>query len=115
MKKLIKAVIIIDGAIFAVMAGVAAFITVRYGTLLFWAGVSVAMFGAMSAAGSINLAEGEYDLKLDQKIPQLNYYRTDDKLSEIYKSHNFGIVMVAAGVVSIANGLIINKIISGRI
>jgi len=101
--------------IFVIMAGVAAITNARYGTLLFWAGVSVAMIGAMSAAGSINLAEGEYDLKLDQKIPQLNYHRTDDKLSGIYKSHNFGIVMVAAGVVSIATGLIFNKIITGGI
>ena len=80
-----------------------------------WAGVAVAMIGAMSAAGSINLAEGEYDLKLDQKLPQLNYYRTDNKLKEMNKSHDFGIVMVAAGAVSIAVGLILNKIITGGI
>lgn len=71
------------------------------------------MIGAMSAAGSINLAEGEYDLKLDQKLPQLNYYRTDNKLKEMNKSHDFGIVMVAAGAVSIAVGLILNMIITG--
>lgn len=113
MKRLIKTIVIIDGTIFAVMAGVATLTYSRYGTLLFWAGVAVAMIGAMSAAGSINLAEGEYDLKLDQKLPQLNYYRTDNKLKEMNKSHDFGIVMVAAGAVSIAVGLILNMIITG--
>jgi drug/metabolite transporter (DMT)-like permease len=113
MKRLIKTIVIIDGTIFALMAGVATLIDSRYGTLLFWAGVTVAMIGSMSAVGSINLAEGEYDLKLDQKIPQLNYNQTDDKLKEMNKSQNFGIVMVAAGAVSIAVGLILNKIITG--
>lgn len=97
------------------MAGVTTLIESRYGTLLFWAGVAVAMIGAMSAVGSINLAEGEYDLKLDQKIPQLNYNQTEDKLKDMDKSQNFGIIMVAAGAVLIAVGLILNKIISGGI
>lgn len=113
MKRLIKTIAIIDGTIFAVMAGVATLTYSRYGTLLLWAGVAVAMIGAMSAAGSINLAEGEYNLKLDQKLPQLNYYRTDDKLKEMNKSHDFGIIMVVAGAVSTAVGLILNKIITG--
>jgi len=113
MKRLIKTIVIIDGTIFAVMAGVATLTYSRYETLLFWAGVAVAMIGAISAAGSINLAEGKFDLKLDQKLPQLNYYRTDNKLKEMNKSHDFGIVMLAAGAVSIAVGLILNKIITG--
>jgi hypothetical protein len=86
MKKLIKTTVIIDVTIFVIMAEVAALTNARYGTLLLWAGVVVAMIGAMSAAGSINLAEGEYDLKLNQKIPQLNYHQTDDKLEEMNKA-----------------------------
>jgi len=96
------------------MAGVAAFTSARYGTLLVWSGVVVAVIGAMSAIGSGNV-QGEYNLKFDQKLPQLNYNRTDEKLKEMDKSYDFGVLMAAAGAVSIAVGLILNKIIIGEI
>ena len=115
MKILIKTTSIIDGAIFAVMAGVAAFTSARYGTLLIWSGVAVAVIGAMSAVGFSSVAGGEYNLKFDQKIPQLDYNRTDDKLREMNKSYDYGVVMAIAGAVSIITGLILNKIITGEI
>lgn len=115
MRKAINAITIIDGAIFAVMAGVAAMTTARYGTLLLWSGVVVAFVGGMCAVGSVNVAGGEYNLKFDQKIPQLNYHRTDEKLREIEKSYDFGVLMAIAGAVAIAAGLILNKIITGEI
>lgn len=114
MKRQIKTIAIIDGVLFAVIAGVAVFTSPRYGTLLIWSGVAVAMIGGMSAAGSQNV-QGEYNLKFDQKIPQLNYHRTDDKLKEIDKSCEFGLVMAAAGVILIGVGLILNKIIAGEV
>ena len=112
---MIKAIAIIDGVIFALMAGVAIAFGARYGTLLFWSGVAIAMIGGMSAVGSSNVAGGEYNLKFDQKIPQLNYHRTDDKLREMNKSYDFGVLMAVAGAVAIAAGLILNKIITGKI
>lgn len=115
MTKAIKAITIIDGAIFAVMAGVAAMTTARYGTLILWSGVVVAVVGGMSAIGSGNVAGGEYNLKFDQTIAQLNYHRTDDKLREINKSYDFDVLMAIAGAVAIAAGLILNKIITGQI
>ena len=95
------------------MAGVAVISSARDGTLLLWSGVVVAFVGGMCAVGSVNVAGGEYNLKFDQKIPQLNYHRTDDKLREIEKSYNFGVLMTIAGAVAIAAGLILNKIITG--
>lgn len=89
--------------------------TARYGTLLLWSGVVVAFVGGMCAVGSVNVAGGEYNLKFDQKIPQLNYHRTDEKLREIEKSYDFGVLMAIAGAVAIAAGLILNKIITGEI
>lgn len=115
MKRLIKTIAIIDGVIFALMAGVAVITSARYGTLLLWSGVVVAFVGGMSAAGSVNVAGGEYNLKFDQKIPQLNYHRTDDKLREMNKSYDFGVLMAIAGAIAIAAGLILNKIITGEI
>jgi|GEM_PF-4685363 len=115
MTKAIKAITIIDGTIFAVMAGVAAITSVRYGTLLLWSGVVFAVVGGMSAVESSNVAGGEYNLKFDQKIPQLNYHRTDDKLREMNKSYDFSVLMAVAGAVAIAAGLILNKIITGEI
>ena len=115
MTKAIKAITVIDGAIFAVMAGVAAMTTARYGTLILWSGVVVAVVGGMSAIGSGNVAGGEYNLKFDQKIPQLNYHRPDDKLREMNKSYDFGVLMAVAGAVAIAAGLILNKIIRDEI
>jgi hypothetical protein len=112
MKNLIKTTSIIDGAIFAVMAGVAAFTSAKYGTLLIWSGVAVAVIGAMSAVGSSSVAGEEYNLKFDQKIPQLNYNRTGDKLKAMNKSHDYGVVMVIAGAVSIITGLILNRVIT---
>jgi len=82
MKRLIKTIAIIDGVILALMAGVAAVTSARYGTLLLWSGVVVAFVGGMGAVGSVNVAGREYNLKFDQKIPQLNFHRTDDKLKE---------------------------------
>ena len=114
MTKTIKAIAIIDGTIFAVMSGVAMYSSARYGTLLIWSGVAVAFIGAMSSVGSGNV-QGEYNLKFDQKIPQMNYYRTDDKLKEMDKSYSFGVLMAVAGAVAIAAGLILNKIITGEI
>ena len=114
MKNFIKTIAIIDGVFFAVMAGVAAFVNARYGTLLFWSGVAVAAIGAMSSIGSVNV-QGEYNLNFDQKIPQMNYHRTDNKLRDMDKSYNFGLVMAAAGAVLIVLGLILNKIITGEI
>jgi len=115
MRSLIKAIAVIDGVIFAVMAVVAAMTSARYGTLLLWSGVVVAVVGGMSAVGSSNVAGGEYNLKFDQKIPQLNYHRTDEKLREMNKSYDFSVLMAAAGAVSITVGLILNKIITGEI
>ncbi|GAM11657.1 hypothetical protein OR1_03973 [Geobacter sp. OR-1] len=115
MTKAIKAITIIDGAIFAVMAGVAAITSARYGTLLLWSGVVVAFVGGMCAVGSVNVAGGEYNLKFDQKIPQLNYNRTDEKLREMNNSYNVGVLMAVAGAVAIVAGLILNKIITGEI
>ena len=97
------------------MAGVATLTDVRYGTLIFWSGVTVVMIGAMSAVGSGNVAGGEYDLKLDQKIQQLNYFRTDDKLNEMGKSYAFGTFMLAAGTILIVIGLMLNKVFTGEI
>jgi hypothetical protein len=115
MKRLIKTIAIIDGVILVAVAGVVTFTDVRYGTLLFWSGVAIVMIGAMSAVGSGNVAGGEYDLKLDQKIPQLNYCRTDDKLEEMSKSYAFGTLMLAAGAVLIVVGLLLNKIFTGEL
>ncbi|WP_152609866.1 hypothetical protein [Geobacter sp. OR-1] len=114
MIRAIKTITIIDGAIFAVMGGIAMYSSARYGTLLIWSGVAVALVGAMPAIGSGNV-QGEYNLKFDQTIPQLNYNRTDDKLREMNKSYDFGVVMAAAGAILIAVGLILNKIITGKI
>lgn len=108
MKSLIKAIALIDGLIFAVMAVVTAMTSARYGNLLLWSGIVVAIVGGMSVGGSDSLAGGEYNLKYDQKIPQLNYHRTDDKLREMNKSYDFGLLMAAAGTVAIAAGLILN-------
>jgi drug/metabolite transporter (DMT)-like permease len=96
------------------MGGVAMYSSERYGTLLIWSGVAVALVGAMPAIRSGNL-QGEYNLKFDQKIPQLNYDRTDGKLREMGKSYDFGVLMAAAGAILIAVGFIMNKIISGEI
>ena len=105
---------IIDGVIFALMTGVAIAFSARYGTLLIWSGVAIAMVGGMSAVGSQNV-QGEYNLTFDQKIPQPNYHRTDEKLREMDRSYSFGVLMAAAGAVLIVVELFVNKIFTGEI
>lgn len=57
--------------------------------------------------------QGEYNLKLDQKMPQMNYERSPEKWQEMTKSHNFCLLMGVAGGLSVLSGFAINYLFTG--
>jgi len=71
MNQFIKFMLAIDAVLLIISAIIAAFYHVRFGTILIWTGFAAIIVGGMAAMGAGSVA-GEYNLKLDQKMPQLN-------------------------------------------
>jgi len=50
--------------------------------------------------------QGEYDLKYDQKLPQMNIHKTPERFGEEDKSLSFMVVMSGLGVATLIIGII---------
>ena len=110
MKNFLKIVLFIDFAIFALAGTCSWLITdLKFGTALVWTGIGTIIIGSFAALGGWSVAPGEYNLKFDQKLPQLNYERTPDKWSEMHKSYSFCLYMAAAAIIPIIMGVLIDQ------
>jgi len=112
MKRFFKFMLAIDAVLLIISAIIAAFYQARFGTILIWTGFAAIILGGMAAMGAGSVA-GEYNFKLDQTMPQLNYERTPEKWQEMNKSYSFCLLMGAAGGISIVSGLAINYFFTG--
>ena len=90
----------------------ATLIQAKFGTILIWTGFVAIVLGAMAAMGAVRV-QGEYNLKLDQKMPQEKYERSPEKWQEITKSYDFCLLMGAAGGLSVLSGFAINYLFTG--
>lgn len=111
MKQFLKIILLINSAIFLLVGLLSLLITdLIFGTGLIWAGLGAIVIGGMAALGGWGVAPGEYNMKYDQKLPQLNYERTPGKWSEMYKSYNFCLYLGVAAMILIVTGFFINNI-----
>jgi len=61
--------------------------------------------GGLASGGSMSV-QGEYDLKYDQKLPQMNIHKTPERFGEEDKSLSFMVVMSGLGVATLIIGII---------
>jgi O-acetylhomoserine/O-acetylserine sulfhydrylase-like pyridoxal-dependent enzyme len=110
MKNFLKIVLFIDLAIF-ILAGICSWLItdLKFGAVLIWTGLGSIVIGSFAALGGWSVAPGEYNLKFNQKLPQLNYERTPDKWSEMNKSYSFCLYMAAAAIIPIIIGVLIDQ------
>jgi len=109
MRRFLKIVLQIDAGIFVFAGAICLLFTrITLGSALIWTGLGGIVIGTLTALGGWEVAEGEYNLKYDQKIPQFNYERSPEKWSEMHKSYSFCLYMGAASVVPIIVGLLID-------
>jgi hypothetical protein len=101
----------IDAVILIVTVIIATVVHTKFGTILIWTGFAAIVVGALAATGAEDVVE--YDLRLDQKIPQLNYERSPGKWQEMNRSYYFCLLTGAAGGLSVVVGLAINYLFTG--
>lgn len=107
MKTFLQSTAILDIVVFAIAGVVCLNTTLSMGGALIWTGSATLLLGSFAAAGSSGVARGEYNLKFDQKLPQLDLNRDSERISEMDKSYSFGIYMAAASVIPILVGIVI--------
>jgi hypothetical protein len=111
MKHFLKIILLIDAAIFLIVGLFSLLITdLKFETGLIWAGLGAIVIGGIASLGGWGVAPGEYNMKYDQKLPQLNYERTPAKWSEMNKSYNFCLYLGIAAMIPIVIGFFINYI-----
>ncbi|MBJ6724941.1 hypothetical protein [Geomesophilobacter sediminis] len=115
MKKFLKWMLYIDAAVVVLSAFIAVGGSERFGTVLVWGGFLTIIIGGMAAMGAGNVGPGEYDLRLDQKFPQLNFARTPEKWQEMNKSYDICLLLGAAGGSCILLGLALNLLFYGEL